>query len=216
MRGQGSSDTTRPTRHGDMRLGQSHMLVKMGWYAESRVQEEVREGKCLEMRLHDLARKRERDTETERTSQRSRASRASMIEGRVGVERPDQSGRKMAWKIARKQRARNRAAWNIAQKGRARDRASRAEPRNGDERQSKRETRPRRQRRNAVAIVAQLQTRTHGKPWRARLLDDRILRRRFLSDVVQPRMPFGRGLRGVEVVLGVVDPSVAAWEGDGG
>lgn len=171
------------------------MLVEMEWYAE----DPESKRRCWresgpELRSHDLARKSARVTETLRTGlsqQSGHSEHASMIVGRVG-----------------KGETENQSRGEIGQEDRSkRERQRHSEGRNGDERQSNKTTTPQpwSQLRNS-----KLETRTHGKPWRARLLDDRVLRRRLLSDVVQPRVPFGRGLRGVEVVLGVVDPSVTA------
>lgn len=52
---------------------------------------------------------------------------------------------------------------------------------------------------------------THSKPWRTGSIDNRVLVRRVLADTVQPRVPLGHGLRGVKVVLRIVDPSVSAF-----
>lgn len=51
---------------------------------------------------------------------------------------------------------------------------------------------------------------THSLPRGRGLLHNGVIYRSILTDVVDPRVPLGRHLRGVEVVLRVVNPSMSA------
>jgi hypothetical protein len=52
---------------------------------------------------------------------------------------------------------------------------------------------------------------TYSKPRWSRCLDDRIFSRWILSNSMQPRMPFGRSLRSVEIILRIIDPSLSSF-----
>jgi hypothetical protein len=65
--------------------------------------------------------------------------------------------------------------------------------------------------RRAEMVSPERTNSTHSKPWRTGSIDNRVLVGRVLADAVQPRVPLGHGLRGVKVVLRIVDPSVSAF-----
>jgi len=52
---------------------------------------------------------------------------------------------------------------------------------------------------------------THSKPRWSRSDDDRILSRRIFPNTMQPRVPFGCSLRSIEIILGIIDPSLSSY-----
>jgi len=49
-------------------------------------------------------------------------------------------------------------------------------------------------------------------PWRSNCLQDGVVLWGLLADVRKPRVPFGRDLSGIVVVLSHVNPSVTTWD----